>query len=68
MIKMIIKLISIIAATILFLVAAGLLLYIIISTNDSSGILILVDNLDIFMTAVMMTGIGLILILIYHML
>ena len=67
MIKSIIKLISIIAATILFLVAAGLLLYMLISTNES-GILMLVDNLDIFMTGIMITGIGLILILIYHML
>ena len=68
MIKKKIKLIFIIAATILFLVAAGLLLYMLISTNDNSGILMLVDNLDIVVSVVMMTGIGLILILIYHML
>lgn len=67
MIKMIIKLISIIAATILFLVAAGLLLYMLISTNES-GILMLVDNLDIVISVVIITGIGVILILIYHML
>lgn len=67
MIKMIIKLISIIAATILFLVAAGLLLYMLISTNDS-GILMLVDNLDIVISVVIITGIGVILILIYHIL
>ena len=68
MIKRIIKLISIIAATILFLVAAGLLLYMLISTNDNNGILMIVDNLDIVVSVVMITGIGLILILIYHML
>ena len=67
MIKSIIKLISIIAATILFLVAAGLLLYMLISTNES-GILMLVDNLDIVISVVTITGIGVILILIYHIL
>lgn len=67
MIKKIIKLISIVAATILFLVAAGLLLYMLISTNDS-GILMLVDNLDIVISVVIITGIGVILILIYHIL
>ena len=68
MIKRIIKLMSIIAATILFLVVSGLLLYILISTDENSGILMLVDNLDIVMTGVMMTGIGIILILIYYIL